>query len=78
MNKKDLKVVITYQTTTDAMAMEKMSKNNEISGRLIPVPRKISAGCGLAWCAKVEESEKILGFIHEKNLNYDQVYEICL
>jgi hypothetical protein len=46
--KKEYKV-ITFSTTSDAMAMEKFCEKNNISGRLIPVPSEISAGCGLAW-----------------------------
>jgi hypothetical protein len=46
--KKEYKV-ITFSTTSDAMAMEKFCEKNNINGRLIPVPREISAGCGLAW-----------------------------
>ena len=41
--------MITFHTTTDAMAMERYCKKKE-PGRLIPVPGTISAGCGLAWC----------------------------
>lgn len=42
-------VVLTFSTTTQAMAMEKRCGENKIPGRLIPVPREITAGCGLAW-----------------------------
>ena len=48
MRKKELKLVVTFHTTADAMAMEKACKEKETEGRLIPVPREISAGCGLA------------------------------
>lgn len=54
MRKKELKLVVTFHTTADAMAMEKACKECEAEGRLIPVPREISAGCGLAWCASLE------------------------
>ena len=49
MRKKELKLVLTFHTTADAMAMEKACKEQNAPGRLIPVPRAISAGCGLAW-----------------------------
>ncbi len=62
MIKKEMKLVITFYTTTEAMAMEQACKMAAADGRLIPVPRNISAGCGLAWCAKTEceESLKLL------------------
>lgn len=47
-NKRKYKL-ITFRTTAEAMAMEKFCGTNNIPGRLIPVPREISAGCGLAW-----------------------------
>ena len=56
MRKKELKLVVTFHTTADAMAMEKTCKEHEVNGRLIPVPRAISAGCGLAWCADLTQS----------------------
>lgn len=59
MRKKELKLIITFHTTTDAMAMEKMCKQRDIPGRLIPVPRALSAGCGLSWCAEPHQSEVI-------------------
>ncbi len=49
MRKRELKTVITFYTTSDAFETEAKLKAAGISGRLIPVPREISAGCGLAW-----------------------------
>ena len=67
MRKKELKLVVTFHTTADAMAMEKACKENNTPGRIIPVPRAISAGCGLSspWCrrspAPSNGSARILG-----------------
>ena len=60
MRKKELKIVVTFHTTADAMAMEKVCKERGVPGRLIPVPRAISAGCGLSWCAELTDREQIL------------------
>ena len=54
MIKKQEKLVITFYTTTAAMAMEKICREVGADGRLIPVPGSISADCGLAWCARNE------------------------
>ena len=51
MIKRTEKLVITFHTTTDAMAMERLCKERSAGGRVIPVPSSISADCGLAWCA---------------------------
>lgn len=50
VRKKTLKWVVTFPTTTEAMKMEAICGTEK--GRLIPVPKEISAGCGLAWCAE--------------------------
>ena len=55
MKKREKKIVITFHTTTDAMAMERYCKKRKEPGRLIPVPGTISAGCGLAWCSAARE-----------------------
>lgn len=41
------------------MAAERFCKEGGIAGRLIPVPRQLSAGCGLAWSAPVQESARL-------------------
>jgi len=63
MRKKELKLVVTFHTTADAMAMEKACKEHQAPGRIIPVPRAISAGCGLAWCAALEDREQIVSMM---------------
>ena len=59
MIKRQEKLVITFHTTTEAMAMESACKKENADGRLIPVPRVISAGCGLAWCADTQHEEEL-------------------
>ena len=47
--------VISFEQTTDAMAMEQTCLAREIPGRLIPTPTEITAGCGLAWRMREED-----------------------
>ena len=49
MRQKQPALVVTFSTTSEAMAAEKYSGEQGLPGRLIPVPREITAGCGLAW-----------------------------
>lgn len=78
MRKKELKLVVTFHTTTEAMAMEKMCKEQQIPGRLIPVPRVLSAGCGLSWCADVEEETEIRRAIEAAGIEIEAVHECML
>lgn len=77
MIKQELKLVITFRTTTDAMAMEQVCKMCRADGRIIPVPRRISAGCGLAWCACPESRETLEILMHKNNIEPEGIYE-CL
>ena len=52
MIRKQERVVFTFYTTTDAMAMESLCFTRHLPGRMIPVPGAITADCGLAWCAE--------------------------
>ena len=46
MISQEKRLIITFRCTTDAIAMEKSCKATGAPGRLIPVPRSISASCG--------------------------------
>lgn len=70
-----MKLVVTFHTTADAMAMEKFCKEQETPGRIIPVPREISAGCGLAWCAPLEEREQITAAMKEAGIEEEAMHE---
>lgn len=75
MRKKELKLVIAFHTTADAMAMEKICKETGTPGRLIPVPRVISAGCGLAWCTELENREQITEILLEAGIEEEDLHE---
>lgn len=76
MRKKELKLIVTFHTTADAMAMEKACREDNIPGRLIPVPREISAGCGLAWCAQPDQRENIFLVMEKKGIEQENLHEI--
>lgn len=75
---KTMKVVITFHTTTMAMKMEQSAKQAGSPGRLIPVPRQISAGCGMAWSAPAEDRPGIERLIRESGIEADSTYELFL
>lgn len=75
MRKKELKLVITFHTTADAMAMEKACREQNAPGRLIPVPRAISAGCGLSWCADLEAREVLKRIMQDTGIEEEDLHE---
>lgn len=75
MRKKELKLIVTFHTTADAMAMEKCCKEHQVPGRLIPVPREISAGCGLAWCAELEARAVVVEVMEKVGIEEEEIHE---
>lgn len=75
MRKKELKLVVAFHTTADAMAMEKSCKEKGVPGRLIPVPRSISAGCGLAWCVELSERTQIQMLLNQAGIEAEALHE---
>lgn len=59
MRQKSMKLIVTFPSTAAAMEMERICKERSVPGRLIPVPREITAGCGLSWCAPLEAREEL-------------------
>ncbi len=57
MRQKKEFLVITFSETTDAMAAEKLFMAKGVPGRIIPIPRQLSAGCGLSWKTDMEWKE---------------------
>ena len=75
MRKKELRLVVTFHTTADAMAMEKACKEHKVPGRIIPVPRAISAGCGLAWCAELTDKEAVAAMMKQAGIEEEDMHE---
>ena len=68
MIKKSLKHIVTFHTTSAAMEMEDVCREENLNGRLIPLPKRISADCGLAWCSDIKESESVEKLLAETGL----------
>ena len=75
---KTMKVVFAFPTTTMAMKMEAAAKAKEAPGRLKPVPRQFSAGCGLAWCAPVADRVSLEQLIATEQIVTEGCYELLL
>ena len=73
MRQKKEQLIITFDTTTEAMRMEKFCMANGIKGRLIPLPEAISAGCGLAWKTEPEEKGRLVEILLREGIIWAQM-----
>ena len=73
MRQKRPALVIAFDSTSQAIAAEKLFQKNNLPGRMIPVPAQISAGCGLAWKAEPGQKQALLDALS----NAQQGYAVC-
>ena len=76
MLEKQLKVVLTFDSTVYAMEAERVCQEHGISGRLIPVPKEISAGCGLCFAAQPSQKDSLLELIQNGVVHAEKVFEL--
>lgn len=77
MNKKDY-LIITFEETTMALYMERVCKEEKKDGRIIPLPKEIDAGCGLAWATVCKDKEEWKIFLNQKHIDYSKMEELIL
>ena len=78
MREKQLRLVVTFSTTTAAMEMERYCLANGIPGRLIPTPRQITADCGLAWSAPPEAEAAVLQAADTGGIEFAATYQLMI
>ena len=78
MREKKLWLVITFHTTAAAIAMEKLCRAQGLPGRLIPVPRELTADCGMAWRAETADRAALSALAAREALETDGFYELLL
>ena len=75
-NSQPTTLVITFHTNYDTMNLQTHFKKAGIDGRLIPVPRTLSASCGMAWAGNPEDEDIIRSQIKADNLEIDSIHII--
>lgn len=71
MRTKEIRLLVTFPGTTDAMAMEAACRQRELPGRLIPLPGYIKAGCGMAWSAPPDAKDSLEKMLAETQLSFE-------
>ena len=60
------------------MAMESFCLENNLTGRLIPVPQEISSGCGVACRVPVEDYNLLEDKRSQMNFAWEQVIDLMM
>ena len=75
MRKKETRLIVTFHITADAMAAESVCLRRRVPGRLIPVPRTLSASCGLAFSAPPDAAESVRAALEEEGIVPEGYFE---
>ena len=78
MHVKEMKTILSFVSTHDAMEMEEKCREEGMPGRIIPLPSAISAGCGLAWACPVLYKEELLEFCRTRNILFDKATDLMI
>lgn len=78
MRKKEPRLVISFHTTAEAMATERLCRSHGLEGKLISVPRSITSDCGLAWSAPISLREEVETLLHRHAVETAGYHEIQL
>lgn len=78
MRVKQAKLVVSFETTADALYAEQVFQKQGLQGRLIPTPREISAGCGLAWAETLEAEFKLKALVQQHAIAIQKIQTVLL
>lgn len=78
MAKKQPYCVVTFHTTAQALGFNASCDPHELTGRLAPIPRQLSAGCGFAWIEPHENAAALESALADYELGYESVTELEL
>lgn len=78
MREKQNCVVVTYYTTAEAMATEKLCREKNIPGKLFSAPRSLSADCGIAWRSDVSLCDTLKTALTDAEIEFAGMYEMLI
>ena len=75
LNKKR-SIIVTYFSSTEAIATEKICNKEGIGGRIITTPRHITADCGMSFSIGIEQKDKLVELLKKERIKYDKIIEL--
>lgn len=66
-------LIVTFYTTSEAMATEYACKKKQLQGKIIPVPRTLSSGCGIAWIASPDDEVILKKLLDQQGIEWESM-----
>ena len=74
--RKIMKCLATFHVTSMALMFEKICRKEGLDVKIIPVPRQLSASCGLACSYPCDKEESIRHIIEKKKIDVASFHQI--
>ncbi len=72
---RDYKVIVFYSTHKTLLA-EKTLKKNQVPVMVIPLPKEVSADCGLGLKFMGDMEDKVVQVMQSSNIKYSQIFPV--
>ena len=73
MRKRQARAVVTFHTTAEAMATERLCREQGIPGRLISAPRELTADCGIAWSGPSDTAQALKDALNAAGIDFADI-----
>ena len=73
----NMQCLATFETTHMALRFEKTCRSAGYDVRIIPVPRRLSASCGLACSYPCDHKEEIHQLVQEEKIDVESTHELA-
>ena len=74
---KHKRLIVTYFTSSEAIATEMLCNKKGLSGgRIITTPRGLTADCGMAFSIGVEYKDALEQLLKDEKIKYDRIVEL--
>ncbi len=71
-------LIIIFSSTTAALQMEKEANAHKLPGKLIPIPRQLSATCGLAFRSDPDQREALAALAEKHAIETEGFHVLAL
>ena len=78
MRERTPRFVVTFHTTAEAMATERVCRERGLAGKLISAPRVLSADCGIAWSGPAATRAALEAALAAAGIEFAGVHELTI
>jgi len=76
MEGSQMKCIATFNVTSMAIMFERACRKQGLTVKIVPVPRQLSASCGLACSYNCEDEENIRTICGAKNIDVEEYHHL--